>query len=162
MPGVIRKNGNGAIQLSPNFYLSELVESDTATRLGIENNPDPHAVKNLYALAQLLEKIRKVLGDKPVLISSGYRCVRLNEAVGGVPSSDHVLGAAADFRCPTFGNPLQIANAIAASDAEFGQLIQEGTWVHVSLQAPAGTGKRQLLTAKFGPDGKASYRQGLA
>jgi hypothetical protein len=158
MPGVIRKSRNGAVQLSPNFYLSEFVESDKAVRLGIDNTPDPMSVQNLFKVAALLEEVRKLLGGLPILVSSGYRCPRLNAEVGGSLASDHLRGAAADFRCPGFGTPLQIASAIAKSGIKFGQLIWEGTWVHISI--PDGTNDGEVLTAKF-VDGKAVYTKGL-
>jgi hypothetical protein len=122
------------------------------------------SVQNLFKLATLLESVRKVLGDKAILVSSGYRCPALNHAVGGAAVSDHLRGAAADFTVPSFGTPLQIATAIAKSNIKFGQLIWEGTWVHISL--PDGNNDGEVLTAKFvrQPDGsmKTVYFKGLA
>jgi zinc D-Ala-D-Ala carboxypeptidase len=158
MPGVIRNSTNGSVQLSPHFSLAELVESDTAIRLGLDNTPNPFVVQNLFKVASLLEQIRALLGDKVILVSSGYRSPAVNAAVGGATSSEHTQGCAADFRCPGFGTPLQIAAAIAKSNIQFGQLIQEGTWVHISIP---GRFNRQVLTAHF-IDGKAHYSEGLA
>lgn len=36
--------------------------------------------------------------DAPIIISSGYRCAKRNEEVGGKPDSAHLLGLAVDIR----------------------------------------------------------------
>jgi hypothetical protein len=153
-----------SVQLTPNFALSELIESDHAIRHGIDNTPNsPTVMANLYKLAQLLEQIRKVCGGNPVLVSSAYRSPPVNQAVGGSATSEHMLGMAADFRIPRFGNPLQVATAIATSGIKFGQLIFEGTWVHISVAD--GNNDGDIRTARFtkGADGKtrATYSKGL-
>lgn len=129
------------------FTLDEFVASDTAARLKIDNAlPDdlePHA----WATLAMLEDVRAYLSkrsghDVPVQIVSGYRCQSLNNAVGGVPSSDHVKGMAADIRAPSFGSPYDVACALApaVSVLGIGQLIMEfpgpHAWVHVSTRLP--------------------------
>lgn len=148
----------GKLKLSPNFYLSELVVSDTATRLGIDNQPDTLVLSNLFKLAELLEQVRTLLGNRAVLVSSGYRSPALNAAIRGAKGSEHMTGCAADFTCPSFGSPLEVCQAIKASDVQFGQLIQEGNrWVHISLP---GVRQREVLTAHF-DGGKTRYTRGL-
>lgn len=144
------------MNLSPHFTLEELVFSSTAQRLGIDNTPGPDVVEHLGVLAAGLEQARALLGQ-PMHIDSGYRCARLNQAVGGVGHSAHMDGYAADFVCPDFGTPLQIAKAIAASTIDFDQCIQEGTWVHISFDPQL---RRQCLTAKFA-DGAPTYSTGI-
>jgi len=158
MAKVIQTSKSGSLQLSPNFYLAEFLVSNTATRLGLDNAPDPLAVQNLFKMAELMEKIRKLLGDRVVVVSSGFRSPAVNKAVGGSASSDHMRGEACDFVCNGFGTPLQVSHAIVKSSINFGQLIQEGSWVHISL--PGGKHQRQVLTARFA-NGKASYTEGL-
>ncbi len=136
-------------QLTAHFALEELTRSSTAERLAIDNTPSLETVARLTILAMGLEKVRALLGA-PLSIDSGYRCPALNKAVGGVPDSAHVQGYAADFICPAYGSPLMIARAIADSGIDFDQVIQEGTWVHVSFDPRL---RRQLLTAHFGPAG---------
>ena len=152
-------------KVSPNFWLSELLHSDTAVRLGIPNVPKTVALANVRnVLAPGLERIRALLG-KPVLVSSGYRSPELNAAVHGAANSAHLLGLAADFRAPAFGTPLQIAKALSRFDAavevNFDQLIQEGTWVHVGFAAPGKIARREVLTAHFSAGG-VRYSAGLA
>jgi zinc D-Ala-D-Ala carboxypeptidase len=127
------------MQLSPNFSLSELSYSETAERAGIDNTPPPELMPNLQRLAAGLEAVRALLGA-PLEISSGYRCAALNQAVGGSSASQHVLGLAADFACPAFGTPLEVARAIQRSGMGFDQCILEyGRWVHLSFSdAPRG------------------------
>lgn len=158
MAKVIQKITSGAVQLSPHFYLSEFTDSETATRRGIDNIPDPLVVQNLFRLAALMEQVRKLLGDRVVSISSGFRSLALNQAVGGVKTSNHIRGEACDFACRSFGTPLQVVQAIAKSSIKFGQVIQEGGWVHLSL--PDGINDGEILTAHF-VNGKATYSAGL-
>jgi len=156
---VIQGNASAPLRLSANFTLAEFLVSDTAKARGIDNTPNPLQQANLYQCALLMEAVRKVLGDRPILISSGFRSVALNAAVGGARKSDHLNGSAIDFCCPAFGTPLEVARAIAKSDRViFGQLIHEQTWVHISL--PTAERKGELLTARFGRGG-TTYERGL-
>ena len=143
------------MNLTEHFTYAELVASQTASKLGINNTPTPSANTNLQILANGLEQIR-VLLNAPMLISSGYRCVELNKAVGGVPDSAHIQGYAADFTAPQFGDPLAIVNFLKDTDLVFDQIIQEGTWVHVSF---APTMRREVLTAHFNGT-HATYTEG--
>src|SRR5215470_6689592 len=95
-------------RLSRYFTLAQLIHSDTARDRGIDNTPLPQVVPNLRVLARGLDQVRTLLGY-PLDISSGYRSPVLNAAVGGVRDSQHMDGLAADFICPGFGNPLEVA-----------------------------------------------------
>jgi len=119
--------------LTPNFPLAALVRSDTAAEQGIDNSPPAEVIDNLRILADGLEQVQALLGHA-LEISSGYRCPALNEAIGGTAASQHVLGLAADFTCPGFGPPMDIARAISGSTIVFDQCILEfGRWVHLSF-----------------------------
>lgn len=118
--------------LSPHFDLAEFTTSQTASRQGLDNTPPPEVLEHLRQTAAHLEIVRAWLG-KPMLISSGYRSPAVNEAVGGVPSSAHVKGWAVDFICPGFGPPLTVCRALERSGIAFDQVIEEGTWVHISF-----------------------------
>lgn len=120
--------------LSTNFTLEELTDSQTATRMGIDNTPDEMTLAVLKYTCYGLEEVRKLLGDKPLLISSGYRSIALNRAIGSKDSSQHVLGQAVDFTCPTFGTPAEIVRRIVDSEIKFDQCILEfDRWVHISF-----------------------------
>ncbi len=152
------------MKLTQNFSLSELTRSQTATRRGIENQPNDEQLANLVALCEcVLQPIRDHFG-KSVRISSGLRVPELNAAIGGSTTSDHCRGMAADIEVPPVDN-LELARWIEGSGLAFRQLILEyydGTpdsgWIHVSYD-PADN-KRQVLTAtKQG--GKTVYLPGL-
>ena len=149
------------IQLSPHFWLSEFTTSQTAIRLNLDNTPSPTVVFALARLAALLERVRDVCGGRPIVISSGYRCMTLNSLVGGAAASAHMAGLAADIVVP--GLPLAtLCRTLAASAVmeEVDQLIHEGGWAHVAL-APVGIKpRRQTLTAMFSARG-VTYRPGL-
>lgn len=134
--------------LSPHFTLAEM----TATSHG-PNVPPPEAVEHLQVTAAGMEQIRGLLGDRPIHVNSGYRSSAVNAAVGGVATSAHLTGYACDFVCPGFGTPLEICHVLATSPLKFDQLIQEGTWVHVSF---APTMRQEVLTKDGG-----GYAQGL-
>ena len=131
--------------LSTHFTLGEFLRSETAARQGIDNTPPPEIVHALERLAANLEDVRRLLGV-PLHISSGYRCLALNRAIGSKDTSAHVRGRAADFEAPEFGTPLDVCRAIQASDIDFDQLIYEHTWTHFGLAAPGAGTRRQSLT----------------
>ena len=146
------------MQLSQHFNLNEFTISQTATRKGIDNTPSAPVIERLRMLAATLERVRGLLGNSPIRISSAYRCKELNRAIGSGDSSAHLLGYAVDFTCPIFGTPKEVAQEIAASSIKFDQLIYEGTWIHLSIDP---RNRRELLTATF-KNGKASYTKGIA
>lgn len=144
--------------LSPHFTLEEMVCSQQATRLGIDNRPTMEALENLPKLAQLLEAVRLHLGV-PVIITSGYRSQPVNDAVGGAVNSQHLTGQAADFIAPGFGAPQTVASHLVdIASVDYDQLIIEfGAWVHISW---APHPRRQVLTAKK-IDGRTRYLPGV-
>lgn len=137
--------------LSEHFSLEEL----TATQQrGLSNTPPASALKRLTETARTMEAVRALLGDRPILVTSGYRSPEVNRAVGGSAASAHMRGEAVDFICPAFGPPLEVCRAIAASPMRFDQLIEEsGRWVHLGL---GGKWRRQVMTYEAG-----RYRMGL-
>lgn len=125
------------MRLTPHFRLSELTYSDTAVSLGNKNIPTKEHLANLQELAKTLERVRKVLGNNAIIISSGYRNPEVNKAVGGSPTSDHANGLAADFSCPGYGSVQMVCEAIRDSGIKFDQLIfeQRGSthWAHLGI-----------------------------
>ena len=120
-------------QLSPHFSLEELTHSDVAVRNGWDNTPDEAAQANLVRLAEFLERVKRLLGDKPIMINSAYRSKQVNDAVGSKDSSQHRFGCAADIRVPGM-TPDQVTKAIMGSNLPFDQVIREfDSWTHVSV-----------------------------
>lgn len=138
--------------LSPNFSLAEFLESDTATRRRIRNIPSSTVLARLRNTAAGMEQVRGILSRTagkliPVIITSGYRNKELNAAVGGSPTSDHMKGDSADFRAPEFGSPIEICHALVKAGLKVDQLIEEGTWVHVSFGPRM---RQEILTMRRG------------
>jgi hypothetical protein len=140
------------------FSLQQLCHSDTALKMCIDNTPGETHRRNLARLSQTLSQVQTLLGA-PLQITSAFRCAALNAAVGGVPDSQHVLGLAADFKCPQAGSPFEWAEKIMASELVFDQLILEfGRWIHISLATEGETPRREVLTIRTAAQG---YLQGL-
>lgn len=89
------------MKLSENFSLSEFVKSGFAEKYGIDNTPTQDALENIKKLvATVLQPLRDEFGE-PIIVSSGYRCERVNNGIGGAKNSDHKYGAAVDIRTVT-------------------------------------------------------------
>lgn len=132
------------------FTIQELTISNTAQRKGIDNTPDQKAAAALTALVtNVLDPLREAWG-KPIVVNSGYRCPKLNRAVGGVVRSQHTKGEAADIR--TLSNRRwenrQLYDLIRKLGLPYDQLIDEYdySWIHVSYAE--GRNRRQVLHVK--------------
>ncbi len=126
------------MQLSEHFTYAELTRSTTAVRKGLSNSPIKEHAANLVQLCnEVLEPLRKLYG-RPIRISSGYRSVALNKAVGGSLASHHCLGMAADIDQGSAAENMKIFNLLKAYGTftqliyEFGNLEDGPDWVHVS------------------------------
>ena len=120
------------------FSIKELTKSETATKKGIDNTPNTGQVKNLEALIDnLLDPIREQWGAA-IYVTSGFRSVALNKAVGGVANSHHLGGYAADLTVKSQAGNKALFEMIRCSDLRWTQLISEKTtahgcgWVHIS------------------------------
>lgn len=129
------------MNLSPHVSLDEFI---ITTHRGIANDLPGELLSTAYSTAAMLERIRDYLSnvagrDVPLLITSGYRCLELNRAIGSADSSDHIKAMAADWHAPTFGSPYVCAVALSGhvDELQIGQLIFEfSSWVHTSTRTP--------------------------
>ena len=136
-------------RISKNFTLEEFTASDTAKAKGISNIPSTQQVANLCAMVHhVLQPLRDAMGQE-IKIGSGYRCPRLNTAVGGVSNSQHLNGEAADLCID--GDKLKGKRWFdwIKSHCKFDQLIWEHNakgnyWVHVSYRID-GKNRRQVI-----------------
>ena len=174
---------NNSKLLTPHFTLQEFTESATAKKHGIVNEPPSEAVENLKRLCQsTLEPLREKLG-LPVIITSGYRCERLNDIiVHHSKRSQHMEGRAADFyvaRGPVSGSKEQVPGSmfqvpsskeqvpsrrkllikafrliLLEPEIDFDQLILYPTFIHVSYISKEKN-RRGILLARS--DGKLGY-----
>lgn len=133
--------------LTPNFTLAELTHSETASRLGLDNQPGPEQLANLTRLADLLEQVRALV-RKPIIVTSGLRTLPVNRAIGSRDNSQHVRGCAADIKVPGM-TPDQVVRAIVASGITFDQCIREfarpngSGWTHISVPNTIDTAPRR-------------------
>jgi hypothetical protein len=139
------------MKLSENFSLSEFTETST----GLPNKPSQEAITNLKYLVQyVLQPARDKFG--PIEITSGYRSEKVNAAVGGSETSDHLKGKAADIK----HKDLASVFAFIRKQTNFKQLIWEfGTdkqpaWIHVSYDV--NNNKGEVLKA-IKKNGKTKY-----
>ena len=128
------------------FTLDELIHSDTAERLGINNSPTRDAIDNLDALVtRVLDRLRSEWG-RPIIVTSGYRCKELNAAVGGARYSQHLKGQAADIVSDDFDEFRRFIRRWC-KDNDFDQCIFEHSggkeWIHISYVE--GRNRRQML-----------------
>ena len=134
------------------FTFKELCASTTATKLGIKNEPSKQATTNLESLVlNILDPLRAAWGGG-IIVTSGYRSVALNKAVGGSPSSAHRYGLAADI-VPT-DRRIAAFKAFCVkwlkdNQVNFDQYIDEvgggSEWVHIGIKSPSGNQRRQFL-----------------
>lgn len=136
------------------FTLKELTRSDTASARGIDNSPTKEAQANLEALVDnVLDPLREAWG-KPLTVTSGYRSPKLNKAVGGSSTSDHLKGRAADIKAGSRADNKRLFELVQRLGLPYDQLIHEHgsvkegpDWVHVSYRG-GGKNRRQILYIK--------------
>lgn len=125
------------------FTISELCKSDTAKARGIDNTPTEEVKRNLEALIEnVLDPLREAYG-KPIYVNSGYRCPKLNKAVGGVSNSQHVKGQAADIDVNDTEENKKLYDYIT-KNLNFDQCLWEngGAWIHVSYKKDGNNRKQ--------------------
>ena len=125
------------LMLSEHFSIDELTFSSTAQAMGIVNCPGSSELANLRFLCrEVLEPARKVIGE-PIHITSGYRCLALNRAVGGVAQSYHVRGLAADLHIVSAAHASRLADALNAQpycDLILVEHAHGASWLHVQVR----------------------------
>lgn len=116
-----------------------MTNSPTARRLNINNEP---SITEIFALQKLCTDILQPIRNKyglPIIVTSGFRCQELNKAVGGVPTSQHLKGEAADISVGGKKENKKLFNIIFQmiinKEIKVGQLIDEYNyrWLHISL-----------------------------
>ena len=139
------------MNLSEHFKLEELCK----TKTGIENVPNEAQVENLKRLCRWLEQLRRRWnnlygeGDDPIIINSGFRSPAVNKAVGGVSTSNHLTGCAADIRCIGMEQALRYASILLdisdLNNEDFDELLIEQRrnmiWIHFAVR-PSGNRRR--------------------
>ena len=152
------------MKLSDNFFLSEFLRSDTGTRHNIKEqfNPNKEVIENIKRLAKFLQGFRNYLNsvkkskkEVGIIISSGYRCNKVNVLVNGSINSFHRLGLASDI----FSNEIMtgelfnlLRKYLFDNKIDFDQLIWEfgdknnPAWVHISIPTLGKLGRKQVFS----------------
>jgi hypothetical protein len=144
--------------LTEHFTLAEMCKSETATRLGINNNIPEELKGNVLRVAEALEKVRAHYGA-PVHVTSCYRSPELNKAVGGSLTSAHRFALAADFEVSGVEN-IEVCKVLPDIIKDYDQIIYEfgpSGWVHLGF---AKVPRYQKLSA-IKRDGKTIYLPGF-
>lgn len=145
--------------MTPHFSLKEVAHSDTATRLGIDNSVPDSLMGNALRICERLEEVR-ALFNKPIMITSFYRCPELNKKVGGSKTSAHMDCRACDFTVKGIEVEDVFAN-IKASKISFDQLILESsktaTWIHLGIEKE-GEKPRQMVMSGTKTDSGSTFR----
>jgi uncharacterized protein YcbK (DUF882 family) len=136
-------------RLTEHFTLEELTVTDHRE---FDNTPNDVEKANLERIALFLEQVKEVLGGKPIMVNSAFRCKQVNDAVGSKDTSQHRIGCAADIRVPSM-TPDEVVKAVIASGIGYDQLIREfDRWTHISVPNNAGDHPRRqsLIIDKTG------------
>jgi hypothetical protein len=149
--------GGATMQLTQHFTLHELMRSSTAARRGIINKPNPRQKARLRCLCEsVLEPLREALGQ-PIHINSGYRCRKLNTAIGGSQRSAHMDGCAADIVIEGW-TPHDVTKAIALMSLPIDTLILEfDEWVHIAIAKDGKPRDRHLIARHDRATGTNEY-----
>ena len=127
-----------------NFTFKELIKTDS----GLDNIPDDmNVLSNLCRLAAFLQTIRNEL-HLPIIVNSAYRSKEVNEAVGGVSSSYHARGLAADIRCSDMDKLLAVLHSHLLECDQLGIYYNSTTqlWFHVGLAEDGKVPRTQIYT----------------
>ena len=127
-----------------NFSFSELIKTDT----GLDNTPsDMNVLSNICRLAAFLQTIRNEL-HLPIIVNSAYRSAEVNAKVGGVSSSYHCKGLAADIKCSDMDKLLTILHSHLMEIDQLGIYYNssEQLWYHVGLPEDDKVPRTQIFT----------------
>lgn len=121
--------------LTPHFKFAELCTTSNEKYKKLNLLKAQEQMGRMYQLAGFAERIREIVG-RPLIINSGYRCVKLNNYLKGSLTSQHLYAEAIDIRVSGKTSE-ELFRIIAASDLKYDQLILEkvgnAQWVHVSI-----------------------------
>ena len=144
-------------RLSEHFKFGEFLVSESANRAGIKNYPIKNEeLANILFVAKQAELIRNILGNHPVVITSGYRSAKVNKVVGGSLTSAHMFGLAMDFTCPGYGTVTQIVATLRKhmDTLHYDQIILEfgdSGWCHIGwkcIDPNSNLNRGQVLSAE--------------
>lgn len=132
------------------FEFYEFIKSDVAEKNKVNNIPTFAVIENIKLMLPLLNELRKEWGSA-IVISSGFRCDKLNKLVGGVDTSLHKKGLAVDI-IPKNGEIdkfIEFCKNFFKNRRDYDQCITEKSgntkWVHIGLYDNRGVQRHQLF-----------------
>lgn len=159
-------------RISKHISYREATFSITALRLGIDNTPSEMQLENMRFIAEtIFEPLRILLGDRPIRISSFFRCEQLNKAIGGSPNSQHMcLGYAAAMDLDNDNSKAGASNKmifeVIRDNFYYDQLINEfpdskgnPSWVHVSIRSDDLSKNRNEVLVSYYQDNNVRYKK---
>ncbi len=153
--------------ITKNFTWQEVTQSREATANGRRNALPRHLRSSALRMAKAAENVRSLLGgyagyECPIFPTSWYRSAWLNMRVGGHPRSSHRLAAGMDLLSPAYGHPFDVATAISENldYLGLGQVIYEGSWVHIQTLRP-GRDINRIITVRWDRDGRRKTLVGI-
>ena len=144
---------NSQANLSEHFKLGEMTRSSSHPE--VYNIPSHEAIANLKRVCGWLEVLRERYG-KPIIINSGYRSPQLNKKIGGVPTSNHLTGCAADIRVENMEQLIRYAAILLdyadESHQDFDELLIErnrygAIWLHFAVRPKGNRRKVAFIRA---------------
>lgn len=128
------------------FTMSELIHSDTAVSLNINNMPPIQALDCMLDIIHYVLNPAREYFKTPFIVTSGYRCALLNQKVGGKSNSQHLKGQAVDFIVK--GCDIHKVFEYIKNNLEYDQLLFErnskgSVWIHVSFVK--GNNRKQAI-----------------
>jgi hypothetical protein len=151
MSEIVQLNSNA--KLSEHFSLGEFTKSNSHPE--IYNIPSHEAIANMKRVCEWLEVLRERAGT-PIIINSGYRSPQLNKKIGGVPTSNHLTGCAADIRVKNMEQLIRYASILLdyadESKQEFDELLIErnahgAIWLHFAVRPKDNRRKVAFINA---------------
>ena len=151
MEPIVQLNSNA--KLSDHFTLGEMTKSSSHPE--VYNIPSHEAIANLKRVCGWLEVLRKRYGG-PIIINSGYRSPQLNKKIGGVPTSNHLTGCAADIRVTGMEQLIRYAAILLdyadESHQDFDELLIEknrygAIWLHFAVRPNGNRRKVAFIRA---------------
>ena len=131
-----------------NFTLKEMLSTST----GLPNFPETwEQLENLQRLAGFLQCVRNIYG-KPIIVNSAFRSKAVNEKAGGVKSSYHLKGLAADIRGADAKGNAELLGILKRNISQIDQLIAYRSvttkrirFIHVGLPEEGIEPRRKFL-----------------
>ena len=151
MSEIVQLNSNA--KLSEHFTLGEMTRSNSHPE--IYNIPSHEVIANMKRVCEWLEVLRERAGT-PIIINSGYRSPQLNRKIGGVPTSNHLTGCAADIRVKNMEQLIRYASILLdyadESKQEFDELLIErnahgAIWLHFAVRPSGNRHKYAFINA---------------